>query len=120
MADNDEPGIRITESAGSTFVTEDGATDSYTIVLTREPDTPVIVRALAPLQTQEDEETLSKSMLVRSTAPGSVSGSDGSYVELTFTAANWDTEQTVIVEALDNADRTRTTMTTRSRAPATA
>jgi Ca2+-binding RTX toxin-like protein len=50
IADNDEPGIVITQSGGLSRVSEGGPFDSYTVVLTRAPeeDEEVVVTALAP------------------------------------------------------------------------
>lgn len=47
IADNDAPGVRVTESGGFTRVGEDGQADSYTIVLTSRPSTTVVVSITA-------------------------------------------------------------------------
>ncbi len=72
------PGVIVTESAGATAVTEGGATDSYTAVLTYAPSAPVTITAVPGPQL--------------SVAPAT----------LTFTAANWSVPQTVTVTAIDD------------------
>ena len=79
ITDNDAAGVVITESASSTELVEAGATDTYTVVLTAEPTADVVV-AVSP-----DAES------------GVSAGT------LTFTAANWDTAQTITVTATDDA-----------------
>ncbi|HLO87914.1 MAG TPA: DUF4114 domain-containing protein [Nostocaceae cyanobacterium] len=78
IADNDNPGVTITESGGSTNVAEGGATDSYTIVLNSQPTSNVTI------------------LLNRGTqviaAPNPV----------VFTPQNWNIAQTVTVRAVDD------------------
>jgi hypothetical protein len=73
------PRVKVVESGGTTVVAEGGATDTYTIVLNNQPTAAVTI-AISP-----------NSQL--STNPTS----------LTFTTANWNTAQTVIVTAVDDA-----------------
>lgn len=75
------PDIVITESGGSTTATEDGATDSFDVVLTVQPTSDVVLTVVssAPGQATVDRSTL------------------------TFTPSNWDTPQTVTVNAVDDA-----------------
>jgi hypothetical protein len=79
ITDNDTATLVVTESGGSTAVTEAGATDTYTIVLTSEPTADVTVTV---------------------TGDADVSGSPGT---LTFTSANWNVAQTVTVSAVNDA-----------------
>ncbi|MBW4685234.1 MAG: ExeM/NucH family extracellular endonuclease [Komarekiella atlantica HA4396-MV6] len=71
-------GVTITESGGSTNITEGGATDTYTIVLNSQPTANVTI-AINP----DSQSTTSATTL-------------------TFTAANWDVAQTVTVSAVDD------------------
>ena len=79
IADNDTAGVRVTESGGSTSVTEGGATDSYTVVLTSQPTANVTV-TIAP----DGQETVDKTTL-------------------TFTPSNWNVAQTITVTAVDDS-----------------
>ena len=83
VTDNDTAGVSITESDGSTVVTEGGATDTYTVVLESEPTGEVKITV-----TPDGESDLG-------------AGAGGA-IELTFTAADWDTPQTVTVTAVDD------------------
>ncbi|MDB9309593.1 choice-of-anchor I family protein [Aphanizomenon sp. CS-733/32] len=71
-------GITLTQTGGTTNVTEGGATDSYTIVLNSQPTADVAI-AINP-----------NSQLTTSA------------VTLTFTPANWNVAQNVTVTALDD------------------
>ena len=74
-----DAGVAITESSGTTTVTEGGATDTYSVVLTKQPVANVTVTVNAgPLLTA---------------APN----------VLTFTTLNWNVPQTVVVTAVDDA-----------------
>jgi hypothetical protein len=75
---NQQIGVTITESGGTTNVTEGGATDTYTVALTSQPTADVNI-ALANTQTATNVNTL------------------------TFTAANWNIAQPVTVTAVDDA-----------------
>lgn len=79
ITDNDTAGITITESDGSTSVTEGGATDTYTIVLTSQPTVDVVV-----FVTSNEEVAVDP-------------------IPLVFTTANWQSPQTVVVIADDDA-----------------
>jgi hypothetical protein len=70
--------VTITESGGSTNVTEGGATDSYTVVLNSQPTADVTI-------------TISPDSQV-SVSPTS----------LTFTSSDWNTPQTITVTAVDD------------------
>lgn len=74
-----DPGVTVTESGGSTSVSEAGGTDSYDVVL----DSP-------PLADVEID-----------VAPGPELSTDRS--QLVFTPLNWSTPQTVTVSAVDDA-----------------
>ncbi|AFY47683.1 CARDB domain-containing protein,putative collagen-binding protein,Calx-beta domain-containing protein,subtilase family protease [Nostoc sp. PCC 7524] len=78
IVDNDIASVTITESDGSTNVTEGGATDSYTVVLTSQPTADVSITINGDSQVSTDVNTL------------------------TFTAANWNVAQTVTVTAVDD------------------
>jgi len=73
------PGVAISQSGGSTAVTEGGATDTYTVVLTGEPTANVTI-------------TPSPSSQLTVSPPS-----------LIFTISNWSTPQTVTVTALNDA-----------------
>jgi hypothetical protein len=79
ITDNDTAGVNITESGSSTAVTEGGATDTYTAVLTSEPTGNVTITP----------------------APGSQL--TVSPASLTFTTSNWNVPQTLTVTAIDDA-----------------
>ena len=72
------PGITVTQSGGTTDVTEGGATDSFTVVLTSAPTANVVVALTANAQV--------------TTAPTS----------LTFTPMDWNVAQVVTVTAVDD------------------
>lgn len=80
VTDDDSAGISITESDGSTNVSEDGVSDTYTVVLTSEPTNSVTVTVGVDDQVDTDESTL------------------------TFTSADWDEGQIVTVSAVDDED----------------
>ena len=73
------PGVTISQSGGSTAVTEGGATDTYTVVLTGEPTANVTITP-----TPGSQLTVSPP-------------------NLTFTISNWSTPQTVTVTAVNDA-----------------
>ncbi len=78
ITDNDMGGVTITPSGSSTDVTEGGASDSYTVVLTKAPTGNVTIAVDAGSQL--------------SVRPAS----------LVFTRDNWSVAQTVTVQAVDN------------------
>ena len=78
IIEDDVPGVTVTESGGSTAVTEGGATDTYTLVLTSQPSSNVTVTV-----TPDAQVTVSPS-------------------GLTFTPTNWNVAQTVTVAAVDD------------------
>ncbi len=79
VTDNDSIDVVLTESAGSTEVAEGGATDAYDVVLNSEPQLNVTIN-LSP-----------DAQLSTNTAA------------LTFTPANWNVPQTVVVTAVDDS-----------------
>jgi len=90
VADNDRPGVTITESKAdkdspeSTDVRENGtSSDTYTLVLDTKPTADVTITVVADPQTDLGE------------GPGKA-------VELTFTEGDWDEPQTVTVTAIDD------------------
>jgi hypothetical protein len=84
IIDDDTAGITVTESGGSTDVTEGGATDSYTVVLDSEPTSNVVINI-----------TFDAAQLI-------LNGDTDGALALTFTPANWFTAQTVNVTAVDD------------------
>ena len=76
--DDDVPDVLISESAGSTQVTEGGAPDTYTVVLATLPVADVTITVTPDAQ------------------------SIVSAASLTFTSLNWNTAQTVTVTAVDD------------------
>ncbi|MFB2644698.1 ExeM/NucH family extracellular endonuclease, partial [Raphidiopsis sp. BLCC-F218] len=78
ITDNDTPGIIVAESAGSTNITEGGATDTYTVVLATQPASEVTI-TISP-----------NAQLTTNTS------------NLAFTTANWNQSQTVSVTAIDD------------------
>ena len=79
VTDNDTAGVTVTESVGSTDVTEGGATDTYDVVLDVEPSGTVTITI---------------------TPDADVSVSSGT---LTFTTGDFATSQTVTVTAVDDS-----------------
>ena len=82
VTDNDTAGFTVTQSGGTTNVTEGGATDSFDVVLTAQPSSNVVF-----------------SVSSNDTTAATVDLST-----LTFTTANWNTPQTVTVTAPEDAD----------------
>lgn len=84
--DNDVVGVSITETSGSTNVTEGGASDTVQVVLNTQPEPGnVVVVNVQP-----------SSQLNVGTGAGSVR-------QLTFTNANWNTPQAVTINASDDS-----------------
>ena len=77
--DNDTAGFTITETGGSTSVSEDETTDTFTIVLDAQPAENVVLTITSG---DTGEATVNS--------------------PLTFTPANWDTAQTVTVTGVDD------------------
>jgi len=101
IGDNEVAGVFVIESDGSTDVIEGGLTDTYQVVLTREPTQEVTIN-VRPTETRttgidpgtgEPFAYFEKQVLV--------SGLDA--MTLTFTTLNWDTPQTVTVSAIDDS-----------------
>lgn len=80
------PGITIDESDGSTDAAEQNTTtDTYTIVLDSVPDANVTVTVDPDVDTEVNDNGA------------------GNSIDLTFTAGDWNTLQTVTVKAIDDA-----------------
>ncbi|MFL3017787.1 MAG: beta strand repeat-containing protein, partial [Acidimicrobiales bacterium] len=77
--DNDVAGFTIVQSGGSTSVNESGTTDTFTIVLTGRPTSDVVLNVTS---SDTGEATVTNS--------------------LTFTAANWNSAQTVTVTGVND------------------
>ena len=82
ITDNDTAGIKITESGGSTDISEDGTQDTYEIVLESEPVGDVVITLTPDAQSAVNGVTTP--------------------VILTFTSLNWSAAQTVTVSARDD------------------
>ncbi|AFY85156.1 DUF4347 domain-containing protein [Oscillatoria acuminata] len=81
--DNDTPNILVTQSGGSTAVTEGGTTDSYQLVLTSAPTANVNITITPDVQTD-------------------LGNGAGTAVTLTFNNTNWNNPQTITVTATDD------------------
>ncbi len=79
ITDNDTAGVSVTESGGSTSVTEGSTTDTYSVVLTSQPVSDVVVTLNTGAQLSASSTTL------------------------TFTSSNWNSAQTVTVSAVDDS-----------------
>jgi hypothetical protein len=90
--DDEVAGFVVTETAGSTSVTESGGTDSFTVVLETRPDSDVVI------------DVLSHDLSEVTVAPG----------RLTFKPSNWNVAQTVTLTGKDDviADGNITTQVT--------
>lgn len=78
VVDNDVPGVVVTQSGGNTEVSENGATDSYTLALATQPTDDVTVTLSHNSQIALDQ------------------------TQLVFTAQNWDVPQAVTIAAIDD------------------
>ncbi|WP_419924442.1 Calx-beta domain-containing protein [Candidatus Poriferisocius sp.] len=93
ITDNDSAGVTITETSGSTSVTEASGgpnTDTYTVVLDSQPTHSVMVTATSGTPAAATVST--------------GGGSAGASVTLTFSTSNWDMAQTVTVHGVDDSD----------------
>ena len=79
-ADDDTAGFTITQTDGSSSVTEGGSTDLITVVLDAQPTSDVVITVVS---SDTGEVTVSPTTL-------------------TFTAANWDTAQTITMTGVDD------------------
>ena len=79
-ADNDSAGFTVTQSGGSTGVAETGSTDTFTVSLTAQPATDVV---LSVVSGDTGEATVDKA-------------------QLTFTNGNWNNAQTVTVTGIND------------------
>jgi uncharacterized delta-60 repeat protein len=93
-SDDDSAGVSATQSDGSTTTTEIGGTDTFTVVLNTQPSSDVVISVTS---SDTGEAVVSPATL-------------------TFTAANWDTPQTVTITGVDDdaIDGTQTTTITLS------
>ncbi len=78
--DDDSPRITVTQSGGSTVVSESGTTDTFTVALARSPAGDVVINLTS---SATDEVSLD-------------------VATLTFTTSNWDQPQTVTVTGLND------------------
>ena len=76
---NSQAGVKITPSGGNNTVTEGGTTDTYTVVLNRQPTANVTIT----LDNTNNQVNTDK-------------------ITLTFTAANWNVAQTVTLTAVND------------------
>ena len=79
-ADNDSAGFTVTQSGGSTGVAETGSTDTFTVSLTAQPATDVVL----------------------SVTSGDTGEATVSTAQLTFTNGNWNNTQTVTVTGIND------------------
>ncbi len=85
IADNDTPGVTLSESGGGTSVAETGpGSDSYTVVLNSAPSANVVITVTPDAQVD-------------------LGAGAGTAVALSFTPLNWNNAQTVTVTAVDDA-----------------
>ncbi len=89
-ADDDVAGFSVVESDLNTIVSETGATNSFSVVLTRQPLSDVTI-----LVTNSNDNEISVDQ-----------------TSLTFTNSNWDTAQSVLVTGLDDQLLDGTTVST--------
>ena len=75
------PGFTVVQSGGGTSVTEAGGADTFTVVLTAQPTSDVVISVVS----------------------GDLSEATVSPATLTFTSANWNAAQTVTVTGVDDA-----------------
>ena len=101
ITDDDSVGLTLTRTGDGTVVTDDGSTDTYSIVLNSEPTDDVTVTVTSPMPA-----------VVTVNAAG---GAPGATAALTFTPQNWDTPQAVTVtgvrDEIDNSGRRTVTLT---------
>ncbi len=84
ITDNDTAGISVTQTGGTTNISEAGTTDTYSVVLTSEPTAAVTVQvSFATTQVQAN-------------------GSSSSPLSLNFTTGNWNVAQNVTVSAVND------------------
>jgi Ca2+-binding RTX toxin-like protein len=108
IADVDTRNVIIRESGGATRVVEGGTYDTYTVRLTQAPapgetvtirisaqNTPTLDAAIGLASLRNNKQ------LVVSATPD---GTYGEEIVISFTAADWDVEQTVYVKALQDTD----------------
>ena len=81
--DNDTPGIVITQSDGATDVDENGGQDTYTVVLSTQPASDVVITLAGDGQVTAVSDVTSATTLL-------------------FTPSNWDVPQTVRISAVDD------------------
>jgi len=90
IAESDTYGITITQTGGNTAVAEDSGTDTYTVVLNRQPSHDVTI-------------TITSATPSAALIDGPDAGTNGSGTErLTFTSSNWDSAQTITVTGVDD------------------
>lgn len=78
--DNDFAGVTVSASGGSTIISENGVTDTYTLVLNTIPTADVVI-AITP----DAQSTVSTS-------------------SITFTSSTWDIAQTITITAVNDTD----------------
>ncbi len=95
LVDDDGVGVTITQSSGSTSVTENAGTDTYSVVLDSQPTADVTI-------------TVTSDTPAAAVIDGPDAGDNGGTTEtLTFTTTNWASAQTITVTGVnDNLDNT--------------
>ena len=105
VADADTRLVIVTESQGTTRLVEGGATDTFTVRLSRSPGAETVTVRIAPQITGAlNGQTFTQAIRVSVAMASGTStyDADGNLV-LTFDASNWDVEQTVRVTAIDDS-----------------
>jgi len=98
VADNEVASVVVIESDGSTDVVEGGATDTYQVVLTKQPTADVTIDMDA-IKTRTTGSNNSGNFAY---FQEQVLVNDVAATTLTFTTTNWNTPQTVAVSAIDD------------------
>src|SRR5262249_19318835 len=90
--------VHLEETGGQTIVSEDGVTDTYTVMLTQAPVGIVYVTVSAAIASDQDRSRGSENILV------SKNGTTfRKAVVLVFDSSNWNTPQQVTVKAINDA-----------------
>ena len=94
LTDDDAVGITVTQSSGSTTVSEAGTTDTFTVKLDSQPSSNVVIG----LRSEDTSE-----VFIVGTLPGNFIDNQ-IQKKLTFTPSNWNNAQTVTVQGATQTD----------------
>src|SRR5262249_13877618 len=102
--------VVLTETGGNTVVSEGGLTDTYTVHLAKAPDAGATVYLTLSAADAPAEDFAQGSRTILISKDGGLTWSNA--LVLTFTAANYSTDQTITVKAIDDqaAEGTQTVM----------